>query len=71
MGFTPSEYLQLIDWSGRVVTEGKRGAISEEAPPILKRIGLEPSRFVEHLQGSAATEQQAEMGHFRKYELWH
>jgi REP element-mobilizing transposase RayT len=69
MGFTLSEYLQLIDWSGRVVKEGKRGAINEETPPILQRIGLEPSRFVEHLQGHAATEQQTVMGHFQKIRL--
>jgi REP element-mobilizing transposase RayT len=69
MGFTLSEYLQLIDWSGRVVKAGNRGAISEEAPPILQRIGLEPSRFVEHLQGYAATEQQTAMGHFHKIRL--
>jgi REP element-mobilizing transposase RayT len=69
MGFTLCEYLQLIDWSGRMVKEGKRGAISEEPPPIFQRIGLEPSRFVEHLQGYAATEQQTAMGHFHKIRL--
>ena len=69
MGFTLREYLQLIDWAGRVVKSGKRGAISEETPPILQRIGLEPSRFVEHLQGYAATEQQTVMGHFQKIRL--
>jgi REP element-mobilizing transposase RayT len=67
--FTLREYLQLIDWAGRVVKAAKRGAISEEAPPILQRIGLEPSRFVEHLQGYAATEQQTVIGHFEKIRL--
>lgn len=68
IGFTLREYLQLIDWAGRVEA-GKRAAISEEAPPILQRIGLEPSRFVEHLQGYAATEQQTVLGHFQKIRL--
>jgi hypothetical protein len=52
-----------------MVKAGKRGTISEGALPILQRIGLEPSRFVEHLQGYAATEQQTVIGHFQKIRL--
>ena len=66
IGFTLRDYLQLVDWAGRAVRDGKRGAISEDAPPILQRIGLEPRRFLEHLQGHAATEAQTAMGHLQR-----
>jgi hypothetical protein len=69
MGFTLKEYLQPIDWSGRVAKSGKRVAISEEASPILQRIGLEPLRFIEHMQGHAATEHQTVMEQFQKIRL--
>jgi REP element-mobilizing transposase RayT len=63
VGFTLVDYLELVDWAGRIIREGKRGAISEEMPPILQRIGLEPSRYIEHLQGKAPTEEPAMLGH--------
>lgn len=66
IGFTLKDYLQLVDWAGRAVREGKRGAVSEDAPPILQRIGLEPGRFLEHLQGHAATEDQTAMGQLQR-----
>jgi REP element-mobilizing transposase RayT len=34
------QYLQLVDWSGRIVRAGKRGVIDERAPPILQRINI-------------------------------
>ena len=34
-----AEYLQLLDWTGRQLHPGKRGAISQNAPPILERLG--------------------------------
>lgn len=35
-------YLELVDWSGRIVRADKRGAIDERAPPILTRLGIDP-----------------------------
>ena len=66
IGFTLSDYPQLFDWAGRAGRDGKRGAISEDAPPILQRIGLEPGRHHEHIQGHAATEEQTDMGHLQR-----
>jgi hypothetical protein len=66
IGFTLRDYLQLVDWAGRAVRDGKRGAISEDAPPILQRMGLEPGRFLEHLQGHGATEEHTAMGHLQR-----
>ncbi|MES9902226.1 MAG: transposase, partial [Sedimenticola sp.] len=40
-----------VDWAGRAIREGKRGAIPSGIPPILQRMGLEPDAFVNHLRG--------------------
>ncbi|MEM9314395.1 MAG: hypothetical protein AAGA95_07190 [Pseudomonadota bacterium] len=32
------EYAELVDWTGRAVTKGKRGAIASDLPPILDRL---------------------------------
>jgi REP element-mobilizing transposase RayT len=63
IGFTLMDYLELTDWAGRAVRENKRGAIPQEAPPILQRLGLEPRRYLEHLQGQAETEKPTMLGH--------
>jgi len=39
--FTHKDYLELVDWSGRIIREGKRGFIHPDSPPILQRLGLE------------------------------
>jgi hypothetical protein len=41
------DYLQLLDWAGREVREGKRGAIPEELAPILERLGIESGEVSE------------------------
>jgi len=33
--FRLTDYLELVDWTGRILCEGKRGAIPENTPPIL------------------------------------
>ena len=33
-------YLELVDWSGRILRERKRGAIMQHYPAILLRLGL-------------------------------
>jgi REP element-mobilizing transposase RayT len=40
MFMTLAEYLQLLDWTGRQLKPGKRGAIPKNAPPILDRLNL-------------------------------
>jgi hypothetical protein len=62
IGFTLRDYLELVDWAGRAMREDKRGAIGEQAPPILQRLGLEPGRYLKHLQGMAATEKPTMLG---------
>lgn len=42
-----TDYLKLIDWSGRQLREGKRGKIPEHLAPILTRLGLSESAWWE------------------------
>ena len=39
--FGAVDYLQLVDSTGRIIREGKRGHISEKLPPILDRLNLD------------------------------
>ncbi|WP_216646272.1 transposase [Microbulbifer sp. THAF38] len=40
--FRLDHYLELVDWSGRHLDLRKRGAITENTPPVLKRLGIPP-----------------------------
>lgn len=40
ISFTLKDYLQLVDWLGRAIRDGKQGAISENQPPIIKRLNI-------------------------------
>ena len=35
-----TDYLELLDWTGRQVREDKRGHIDHEYPPILERLDI-------------------------------
>ena len=39
--FSLKDYLELTDWTGRLIRENKRGAIDSALPPILKRLALD------------------------------
>ena len=41
-------YLQLVDWTGRIIRQDKRGAIDVNEPPILQRLGIQPDRWLHH-----------------------
>ncbi|MFQ3243690.1 MAG: hypothetical protein ACI9SP_000315 [Arenicella sp.] len=38
--FLLEDYLELTDWNGRLIREGKRGSINDELPAILERLSL-------------------------------
>src|SRR6056297_2438874 len=40
------DYLELVDWSGRAITQGKRGSIPENFPPILDRLKIDPDNYI-------------------------
>jgi len=38
--FTLTDYLELVDWSGRIIREDKAGAIVDKTPSLLNTLGL-------------------------------
>lgn len=54
IGYELSEYLELVDWAGRQIKEDKRGSIAEEVPPILERLGLSDTGYLEFVGGGKA-----------------
>jgi len=38
--FHLADYLDLVNWTGRAVRDDKCGAIAEDLPPIMERIGI-------------------------------
>jgi REP element-mobilizing transposase RayT len=47
-----AEYLNLVDWTGRIARPDKRGTIRGDAPPILGRIGLQPRQWQVQVLGT-------------------
>ncbi len=45
------DYLQLVDWTGRLLRLDKFGAIPADAPPILQRLGIDPQLWGKQCQG--------------------
>jgi len=45
--FSLKDYLDLVDFTGRILHPNKRGAISELLPPILKRLNLDTKKWLE------------------------
>ena len=48
--FTLLDYLDLVDWCGRVVREDKHGFIDAKRPPILNRLGIDASEYLKTLR---------------------
>ena len=46
--FTLEDYLHLVDWTGRIVRDDKRGHIAQQLPPILERLSIEPEVWLQH-----------------------
>lgn len=45
--FRLTDYLELVDWTGRLILENKRGSIHSNLPPILSRLGIEDKNWLE------------------------
>jgi len=43
--FRLTDYIELVDSSGRIIREGKRGAINSQLSPILERLNIEPKHW--------------------------
>jgi hypothetical protein len=53
-GFLPIQvehYFTLLDWTGRELRADRRGAIPDHLAPIMERLGLNQSNWVETLRG--------------------
>ncbi len=44
--FRLTDYLELVDWTGRILREDKRGSIAEQLPPILDRLNFETKHWL-------------------------
>ena len=44
--FHYSDYVQLVEWTGRAVVPGKRGAIPDDLPPILERLQFDAKQWL-------------------------
>jgi len=39
------EYLELVDWTGRIIRRDKRGSINGDLPPLLTRLQISPEQW--------------------------
>ena len=46
-----TDYLELVDWTGRIIRDDKRGAISSSSEAILTRLGIDESQWLTMTQG--------------------
>ncbi len=46
INYTLIDYLELVDWSGRIIREDKRGAIATQAPALLSALGLDSETWI-------------------------
>ncbi|BFM09634.1 transposase [Halioxenophilus aromaticivorans] len=48
--FELGDYLELVDWTGRVMRADKRGYVEQSLPPILQRLSMSNDRWLELAQ---------------------
>jgi len=48
--YSTTDYLELVDWSGRAIIEGKKGFIPEHLPPILQRLKVDPAQYLAYVK---------------------
>jgi REP element-mobilizing transposase RayT len=44
--FRFDDYLTLVDWTGRIIREDKRGHIAHALPPILERLSIDRTQWI-------------------------
>ena len=47
--FSTEDYIQLVDYTGRIIRSDKRGAIPSHFPPILERLNLDQKEWLDNL----------------------
>ncbi len=48
--FTLGSYLELVDWTGRIVRQVKRGCMPANTPPILERLNIDPDEWLKTMR---------------------
>ena len=48
--FKLTDYITLVDWTGRIIREDKRGYIANTLPPIIERLGIDPDSWLQLAQ---------------------
>ena len=43
--FRLTDYIELVEWTGRIMRDDKRGYINNELPPILDRLNIDPKHW--------------------------
>jgi hypothetical protein len=46
--FSLNDYLELVDYTGRIVRNNKRGVIALNLPPILDRLGIDQTSWLKN-----------------------
>jgi len=46
MPFNLADYLELVDWSGRIIREDRKGAIPDHLPAILQRLNIDARHWI-------------------------
>ncbi len=67
--YSLSDYLELLDWTGRILHEDKRGVICVQRPRLLNTIGLEDESWLE-LAGGFGKNYQGAVGSLEKLALF-
>ena len=44
--FNLADYLELVDWSGRIIREDKKGYIPDHLPTILQRLDMDARHWI-------------------------
>jgi len=50
ISYSTIDYLELVDWSGRAIIEGKKGFVPAHPPPILQRLKLDPAQYLNYVK---------------------
>jgi REP element-mobilizing transposase RayT len=48
--FTQEDYFDLLDKTGRIIREGKRGFIPAQTPRVISQFGINPDKWIDHVK---------------------
>ncbi|WP_052692235.1 hypothetical protein [Teredinibacter purpureus] len=48
--FTREDYFELVDATGRLICDGKRGFIKADVPPLIPQLGINPDKWIDHVR---------------------